>query len=209
MNCRTDRKPVMRQVMPWAASAVLALALAPTTASSTETPLISERNPDAPPGIEQYGQFVGRWTCIPASQQADGEWKEFDARPTWVWHYVLEGRAIQDVWIPDPEKSPPGATMGTNLRVYDAENDRWDMVWTTETLGGFQQFTAKMRNGEIVMRGDIAEGPRPAHLARITFHNISDAHFDWKYEASAPGDGETWQLQATLACDRAAPDDAP
>lgn len=42
----------------------------------------------------------------------------------------------------------------------------------------------------------------PAHLARVTFHNITADHFDWKYEASAPGDGENWQLYSTLSCTR-------
>lgn len=173
-----------------------------TGAFAGQTPLVSGANPDASDGVEQYGQFVGTWTCAPTSRQEDGTQKEGEARPTWVWHYVLNGKAVQDVWIPDPEHSPPGAIMGTNLRVYDSENDTWEMVWTTEKLGRFQTFTAKMRDGDIVMHGDIAEGPFPAHLARITFHNISSNHFDWKYEASAPGDGKSWNLHSTLACDR-------
>lgn len=168
------------------------------------TPLVSDANPDANDGVAQYGQFVGTWTCVPTSRQEDGSQKESEARPTWVWHYVLNGRAVQDVWIPDPEHSPQGAIMGTNLRVYDPDKDTWVMVWATETLGRFLTFTAKMRDGEIVMHGDIAEGQFPAHLARITFHNISDDHFDWKYEASASGDGKTWSLHSTLSCDRSA-----
>lgn len=176
--------------------------LATTAAFAGQTPLVSDQNPDAASGVEQYGQFVGTWTCVPSSRQEDGTQKEGKARPTWVWHYVLNGTAVQDVWIPDPENSPAGASMGTNLRVYDPESDTWQMVWATETLGGFQTFTAKMHNGDIVMRGDIAAGQFPAHLARITFHNISNDHFDWKYEASAQGDGENWNLHSTLSCDR-------
>ncbi len=173
-----------------------------TGAFAGQTPLVSDAHPDANDGIAQYGQFVGTWTCVPTSRQEDGSQKAGKGRPTWVWHYVLNGKAVQDVWIPDPEHSPPSATMGTNLRVYDPERDQWEMVWVTETLGRFQTFTAKMREGEIVMHGDVPEGPFPAHLARITFHNISSDHFDWKYEASAPGDGQSWNLHSTLSCDR-------
>lgn len=183
-------------------SAALIVQPALAGAVTGESRLFGPRNPEAPEGIEQYGQFVGTWTCTPASRQDDGSMKEFEARPSWVWHYALNGTAIQDIWIPDPERSRPGATMGTNLRVYDPEADEWEMVWTTETLAGFQTFTAKMIDGEVVMRGDVETGPFPAHLARITFHNISEEHFDWKYEASAPGDGENWQLHSTLSCDR-------
>ena len=166
------------------------------------TKLFGPRNPDAPNGVDQFGRFEGRWTCAPASRQPDGTMQTFEARPTWVWHYALNGHAIQDVWIPDPENSPPGAAMGTNLRVYDKDSDEWLAVWTTETMGGIQTFAAKQENGNIVMRGDIEAGVRPAHMARITFHNISDSHFDWKYEASGPNDGVNWQVFSTLACDR-------
>lgn len=172
------------------------------TAFANSALLSEKRNPEAPAGIEQYGQFVGSWNCVPTARQEDGSQKDTDSRPTWVWHYALNGHAVQDVWIPDPENSPPGSAMGTNLRVYNAEKDEWIMVWTTETLGQFQTFKAKMQGANIVMRGDIEAGPHPPHLARITFHNITDDHFDWKYEASAPGDGENWQLHSTLACDR-------
>lgn len=183
-------------------SAVCCCLLLSAGAQAAQSPLFGARNPDAPEGVEQYGQLVGKWVCAPASRQEDGSMKASDARPTWIWHYALNGHAIQDVWIPDPEKSPPEAAMGTNLRVYDADADRWEMVWTAETLAGFLRFTATMRNDDIVMRGEIRTGPRPPHLARVTFHNIGDDHFDWRYEASGPDDGETWQLQATLACDR-------
>lgn len=182
--------------------ALLSLVLFSAGALAGETPLIGAQNPEAPAGIEQYGQFVGNWTCAPTARQPDGQMKEFPARPSWVWHYALNGHAIQDVWIPDPENSPPGSSMGTNLRVYDPEEDQWVMVWATETLNGFQQFTARMVDGEMVMHGDITSGPRQPHKARITFHNISEAHFDWKYESSALDDGENWNLAATLSCDR-------
>ncbi len=161
--------------------------------------LFSGRNPDAPAGVDQYGQFAGTWECVPASRQPDGSMLESEFRPTWIWSYVLNGAAVQDTWIPDPE-APAG--MGTNLRVYNPEHDSWEMVWTTESMGGFQSFTAKLSDGNMVMHGDLPAGTFPAHLARITFHNIQADHFDWKYEASAPGDGESWQLQSTLSCDR-------
>lgn len=178
------------------------LLLLPLSGFADSNSLFGDRNPDAPEGVEQFGQLAGTWKCTSASLQPDGSFQEASFHPTWVWHYALNGMAIQDVWIPDTENSPPGAVMGTNLRVYKPEDDSWEMVWTTEALGGFQTFSSRMQEGEMVMHGDIPTGRFPAHMARITFHNISERHFDWKYEASAPGDGQNWQQQSTLACDR-------
>ncbi|HKJ17500.1 MAG TPA: hypothetical protein VJ984_09145 [Xanthomonadales bacterium] len=179
------------------------LILAPWSGLATaDAPLFSDRNPEAPEGVDQYGQLAGTWKCTPASRQPDGSMLESDFRPTWIWTYVLNGAAIQDIWIPDPAAPAGGGGMGTNLRVYDAEQDAWEMVWTTESLGGFQKFSAKMTDGNMVMNGDLPAGAFPAHMARITFHNIQPDHFDWKYEASAPGDGQNWQLQSTLTCER-------
>jgi hypothetical protein len=183
-------------------SALLVALVSSGVVLATESQLFGARNPEAPAGVAQYGQFAGAWTCIPTARQDDGSQKEIEARPTWIWYYALNGHAVQDVWIPDAENSLPGAAMGTNLRVYNPQEDEWVMVWATETLGKFQTFKAKAQGGNIVMHGDIQAGPHPAHLARITFHNVSRNHFDWKYEASAPGDGENWQLHSTLACDR-------
>lgn len=181
---------------------LLMSALLAGPALAGDSPLLSAASADAPDGVRQYGQFEGSWSCLPEFRDAEGNWQQAPGRPTWVWHYVLDGHAVQDVWLPDPEHSPPTATKGTNLRVYDAENDEWDMVWTTETMGGFQHFTAKMLDGDIVMHGDIPAGQRPAHKARITFHNITDSSFDWKYEASGVDDGVNWQLFSTLRCER-------
>jgi len=38
--------------------------------------------------------------------------------------WVLQGRAIQDVWI------FPGAFYGTTLRVYDPGLDAWHILWS-------------------------------------------------------------------------------
>lgn len=172
------------------------------TAAAGDNILLGERNPDAPEGLEQFGQFAGTWTCTPGNRQPDGTFKDAPFKPKWIWSYALNGTVIQDIWKPNVENAPPGSVMGTNLRVYDPESDAWEMVWTTETLGGFQTFESKMEEGNMVMRGDLPAGAFPAHMVRITFHNISENYFDWSYEASAPGDGENWQLQSTLACDR-------
>ena len=176
-----------------------------TCAAAAEVPLVYQGpNEDAPVQVQEFGRLVGHWTCTSENRQADGTWQASPGKATWSWYYVLEGFAIQDVWRPDREQNPTAA-MGTNLRTYDPESGFWDVVWTTQQATRFERYRASARGGDVHM---FAERPAsktfPSHLMHITFHNISDDHFDWKYEASGLTDGQNWQEQSRLSCDRGA-----
>ena len=155
---------------------------------------------DAPPQLQQFGRFVGTWTCTGQSRQPDGSWASNAAPSTWTWFFTLDGHAVQDLWEPPAESNAP---VGTNLRIYDREKGQWDALWTTSNLNSFDHFVAREQDGTMVMRGErpqrAAYGP---HLVRITFHTITAASFAWKYESSAMGDGKTWVEQARLSCQR-------
>ncbi len=161
-----------------------------------------EPNPAAPVEVQQFGQLVGSWQCRGENLQPDGTWQESPGVSTWNWYYILDGYAVQDLWIPDTEASP-NASQGTNLRTFDPETGIWDVVWTTQNVPAIEKYRAAYRNDEIHI---YAERPAtkvfPSHLMHITFHNISEDHFDWKYEASGLTDGQNWQEQARLSCDR-------
>lgn len=167
-------------------------------------PLITETpNPNAPEQVrQQYGQLIGDWACQGENQQQDGSWQKSPGMATWSWYYVLDGYAVQDVWQPSKQASA-GATMGTNLRTYDAENNIWNIVWTTTSNANLEQYRSAYRNKELHIYAERpASNVFPSHLMHITFHNISASHFDWKYESSGLTDGQTWQEFARLSCDR-------
>lgn len=156
-------------------------------------------NADAPEQIQQFGQLQGRWHCTSQTLQAEGEWRDDPGHAEWTFHYILDGYAIQDVWRPSAESGSP---VGTNLRTYDTENDTWHMVWTTTSNARFDYFSANYHDGEIAMSGERrATAAYPAHLALITFHNISEQHFDWKYESAAVNTTD-WREVLRIACDR-------
>jgi hypothetical protein len=158
--------------------------------------------PGSPPELDQYGQFVGTWTCQSYRRVRDGSWQANDWENTWTWYWVLEGQAIQDVWETPPD-APTGPNLGTNLRIYDPEAGIWRMAWTTTGTRRFDFFEARQEGEEIVMIGEIpAREPRPAHTARITFHEIAADSFQWRYEASLQGPDGPWSEQARLSCRR-------
>jgi hypothetical protein len=177
---------------------VLALVAAVGAHAGESAALVaSGPNANAPEQVQQFGQLMGNWSCQGSAPQPDGSWQDSPSRAAWTWYYVLDGFAVQDVWKPGNPKAP----MGTNLRTYDAETDSWLMVWATQTQARFDHFTATFQDGQIVMLGDRWARPAfAAHKARITFFNIDETHYDWKYEGST--DGETWSEQSRLDCDR-------
>lgn len=188
---------LMQLALPFAVGAFITNGTCSADVLITDGP-----NAKAPPEIGQYGQFEGTWKCQSFKRQQDGSWQENPWVSTWVWYYVLDGYAVQDVWIPGAG-APETAAMGTNLRIYNTEQDQWHMVWTTHGLNEFDYFNAKYKDGSIIMHGEMpARGQRGAHLAQITFHNITSDYFDWKYEFSPPGDGEHWTEASKLACEK-------
>ncbi|MFK7955316.1 MAG: hypothetical protein AB8B96_04415 [Lysobacterales bacterium] len=161
---------------------------------------VSRAHPDAPEEVKQYGALNGHWRCEASAKQPDGSWKDSPGVATWSWYYVLDGYAVQDVWQPAAATSP----MGTNLRTYDVEKKQWNMVWATQTQAEFDHYTAAYSDGMIVMRGENPSRSQstPAHAAKITFYNMTNNHFDWKYEATAPATDAGWSEFSRMSCSR-------
>jgi hypothetical protein len=65
--------------------------------------------------MKLYGRLIGRWAMDATVYRDDGTRHQGPGEIYFAW--VLEGRAIQDVWI------LPGIFYGTTLRVYDPDID--------------------------------------------------------------------------------------
>jgi len=72
--------------------------------------------------LKLYGWLIGRWTMDATVYLDDGTRHQGRGEIHFGW--VLEGRAIQDVWI------LPGTFYGTTLRVYDPTLDAWHILWS-------------------------------------------------------------------------------
>jgi hypothetical protein len=99
--------------------------------------------------------------------------------------WVLEGRAIQDVWI------LPGVFHGTTLRVYDPGRDAWHIVWSDPLRQYYGRQLGRASGKDIVQIGTNDAG----EATRWSFSGITPDSFHWRGERSCDG-GVTWQLQA-------------
>jgi hypothetical protein len=118
---------------------------------------------------------------------------------------VLQGRAIQDVWmIPRLRDRKPGIEplpgagnwYGTTLRIFDPDLDAWRILWNDPATNFFSQQIARMRGSDIVQ-----EGPGPkGGVMRWTFSEIRPESFHWTAEHSM--DEKNWRRQVDIRAHR-------
>lgn len=158
-----------------------------------------EPSADAPAQVrEDFGRLVGAWSCQSEARQPDGTFKAAPGLARWTFFYTLGGLAVGDLFEP---AATTGAAKGINLRVYDPEAERWVLAWTTPQLARFDHYTARREGEALVMRGDVAaKGQFPDHSARITFDELRDDSFEWRYEATTPGADGPWQTFSRIHC---------
>ena len=79
-----------------------------------------------------FGQFVGDWDILEDHYlQPDGTWAV--SRGALHWGWILDGKAVQDVWMSIDEKTGKTIPEGTTIRFYDQKIDAWHSVWISPT----------------------------------------------------------------------------
>lgn len=149
-------------------------------------------NPEHARALQLYGQFVGDWDAEVIAHAADGAGHRAAGEIHFGW--VLEGRAVQDVWmIPRPAGAPAfpvaGNWYGTTLRVYDPALDAWRIYWIDPGRGVFRQQIGRPRGPDIVQEGMTESGD----LSRWSFSDITAESFHWRGEAK-PAAAVDWRL---------------
>lgn len=139
-----------------------------------------------------YDGLIGSWDAEVVDHLEDGSDRRQSAEMHFAW--VLEGRAVQDLWIAPARaeregKSPKAAgnRYGTTLRVYDPEIDAWRVTWINPVTGAENRLVGRREGRQIVQKGTDAEG-RPI---RWTFVAIRPESFHWRGERSEDG-GRSW-----------------
>jgi len=147
-----------------------------------------------------YGRFIGAWDMDVVTHEPGGA--KHNGRGEIHFGWVLEGRAIQDVWMipPRAERSPDapllpvaGNWYGTTLRVYDPGIDAWHITWIDPAMQQFMRQIGRARGPDIVQEAASENGV----TRRWSFTEIKDDSFHWLGEVSTDG-GATWRLQVEV-----------
>ena len=159
-------------------------------------------HPDHRDELMLFGQFVGSWDL-------DVTWYEAGAairREKGEWHFawVLEGRAVQDIWIVPPRVERGARSdlyeYGSSMRFYDPAIGGWRSTWIGPMHGVVIPFIARGIGDEIVLEGRHADDDRPM---RWVFSEISRERFLWRNTVSSD-EGQSWTTQQDFVCRRVA-----
>ena len=162
----------------------------------------SGRSPEIPESMDVYGWLVGSWELDVlryrgidvAAHGLKGE-VHFD--------WVLEGRAIQDVWIMPRRSDRTGKEeqtqnmYGTTFRMWDPGIQAWRITWKNPAGGHYEEQIGRRIGQDIVQVGARANGTP----TRWTFTEIAPASFRWLGEA-LEADGKTWKPEGEFRARR-------
>jgi hypothetical protein len=172
------------------------------TGHGLQTTLVAAgRAAEIPEAHDVYGWLVGSWTLDIRRYRVDTTGRGLQGEAHFGW--VLEGRAIQDVWIlprrTEGSRRPEVGfdTYGTTLRVYDPALEAWRVTWINPVTGARDELVGRRVGDDIVQVGRHADGTP----IRWMFTETTPDSFRWTGEALA-ADGRTWTLEAEFRATR-------
>jgi hypothetical protein len=143
--------------------------------------------PDRRDAMGLYGWLIGDWEMDVLRHPDDGTTHSSDGEIHFGW--VLDGLAIQDVWIA-PRRPAPPAMYGTTLRVYDPGIDAWHVVWSDPVKQYHSRQVGRAEGKDIVQVGIDTRGLE----TRWRFTEIAADSFRWLGERRSAA-SEAWRLE--------------
>jgi hypothetical protein len=195
-----NRQPVrVSPAFVFTTAFLMTVALLRIRARSADLPGLEANGPNKEYAAKMmlYGRLVGDWRVDYVAWDAAGK-QLVKTSGEWHWGWVLDGRAVQDVWIMPgrAERQKPAAPKGewgTTIRYYDPKIDAWHIVFVGPAYNNLNVFVARQQGDEIVQEGTSPSG-KPA---RWIFSEITATTFRWRDEVSEDG-GKTWSLREEM-----------
>jgi len=159
------------------------------------------RSTEIPESCDIYGWLIGSWELDVLHYRVDVRERHLKGEVHFAW--VLEGRAVQDVWIMPPRaerSAPPDKTCntyGTTLRLWDPALQAWRVTWINGVTGARDELIGRRSGNDIVQIGTHANGTP----IRWIFSEITADSFRWTGE-SLDADGQSWKLEGEFRAKR-------
>jgi hypothetical protein len=162
-------------------------------AKSTREAMINVlRSEDANPSIgdeaKTFDRLVGTWDADFTFYRADGS--VFHKKGELLFGWVMDGHAIQDLWIGYPSENQKERTIGTTIRFFDTALKQWRVVFVNPQFNYVVTAQGGREGDRIVLHGRDTDGLP----IRWTFSEMKPDSFHWQGEKSHDG-GKTWKVE--------------
>jgi hypothetical protein len=160
------------------------------------------RSPEIPESADAYGWLIGSWELdVHRYGGIDVAARGLKGEVHFAW--VLEGHAVQDVWIMPRLADRTGAEdprmnmYGSTLRVWDPAIEAWRITWRNPAGHHHEDQIGRRSGPDVVQIGTRPDGTP----TRWSFTEITRDSFRWLGEALEP-DGRTWRLEGEFRARR-------
>jgi hypothetical protein len=145
-----------------------------------------------------FGRLLGTWNVEYMDILKDG--KRLQRTGLFVVGWVMDGRAIQDLWIVDPSPGHAEREVYTDVRYFDPKTRSWPAIFVDPEHASMSRFSGgALADGRIVLQtSDLGR-----KQTRWSFEDIEPNSFVFRDEALGD-DGKTWKLQAEYHMRRSA-----
>ena len=187
MTIQATKSPSLLVALSLLAAA--AVASVPATRTAMIAALgAAHPNPSMGEEARTFDRLVGTWDCDFSFRSADGVFRH--KRGELLLGWILDGRAVQDIWITYPADGEKERKIGTSVRFFDTKVKQWRVVFLNPQFNYLVTVQGGAVGDRIVLTGLDADGAS----IRWTFNDIQSDSFVWRGETSRDG-GTTWLLE--------------
>jgi hypothetical protein len=135
-----------------------------------------------------FDRLVGTWDCDYSFYLDDGSVRH--KRGELLVGWILDGRAVQDIFVTYPADGEKDRRIGTTIRFFDTSLKKWRVIFVSPQFNYVVNVQGGSEGDRIVLRGvDIDGAP-----IRWSFNDIKPHSFVWRGEKSHDGE-KTWKLE--------------
>ena len=132
-----------------------------------------------PKSKDTFGKFIGKWSLNLTITNLDGS--NIKYKGEWHFHRILQGRAIQDIWIIPSlsfQEDNEFHEYGTTVRTFNPRTNKWKAVWFGPIQNQFFLFDIEENDDQITL---TETNNRNLEMKWI-FFDISQNSFKWRSE---------------------------
>lgn len=166
------------------------LGLRPLSPHDTMLSVLGASGPHPSLGADAraFDQLVGQWDADFTFYDSAGAVRHKQGEVLFGW--VLDGNAVQDVWITYPAAGERERRIGTTIRMFDKSTGQWRIVFAQPQFDYIVTAQGRAEGNRIVLNGRDAD----SLPFRWSFNDVTKDSFVWRGEKSFDG-GKSWKLE--------------